>query len=74
MKRSSSVVEIHRPAEHSSMEEGSISVNAKHSSVDVHEMISKFNNTEQEQRCMNKIDDKKKSLFIKVSIYTMSNN
>ena len=68
------VAERYLTADDLSMEEGSIIVNAKHSSEYVHEKRSKFNNTEQEQSCMNEIDDKKKSLFNKVSIDTSPNN
>ena len=35
---------------------------------------SVVDDTEQGQRCLNKIDNKKKSLFIKVSIDTLPNN
>ena len=71
IKKSSSVVERHCTADDSFMEEGSISVDTKQSSVDDHEMIYMFNNTEQG---LNKIDNKKKSLFMKVSMDTMRNN
>ena len=70
INNSSSVLESYCTTDDSFLDEGSVSVDEKQSSADNHEM----DNTEKGQGCLNKIDSKKKPLFIKVSIDTMLNN